>query len=646
MKQFRVLLSAVVCLFMMYSCQDENSFEDLTDDISANHIQRKCSMHDHMEKLMQDPNYKLAHKAKFTRLSSASVITRSSCENPPVIPVAVHYQGVSGDAACLVSLAQNQIQILNNDFQGTNSDIGQWINNASSSFTGVNYSETCLSFCLADKNHPAGYGLIDGEPAVTINQTTGDSNSDFSGYLNIFVQFGTGVLGYAPLGGSGNGDGVVIEAVAFGSGSGCGNVVPGAPYNLGRTTTHEVGHYLLLDHIWGGGCSQDDDVNDTPDSADPYYDCPTVGASSCGSTDMHMNYMDYTNDACMYMFSEGQGDRSENYVATSLSVLTNNAANVCSTTSGDDNPGDDNGGSTDGCGEVDDLAVEIISDTEVKVSWTGFVDAIKYRVRYKPVTGGSYTAFNTTNTTEILSSLQPDVEYKVQVRTQCGDGWSSWSGFVNFILTDNNGGTGSGNDDPVSSNCDAPAIDFNTGEALTNQSCYDQVITEDDYCCGVEFDYLCQEAYDECLNDVSGEDPSGCIIVYDVYTDELLDDDCTDEIQEFDTYCCDIEWDGLCQYYYDLCAENGFNMGQLSQNDNALMTVGEHKTKGIVIISYSSKNWTPDTRIELYDGTKKLKSFKVTKRRGVVEINMNTTGLENLNSKLLVDNALVAQAAK
>jgi len=170
--------------------------------------------------------------------------------------------------------------------------------------------------------------LTNGQPAVTINQTTGDQNSAWAGYLNIYVQFGTGVLGYAPLGGSGNGDGVVIEGTAFGAGSQCGNIGAQAPYNLGRTTTHEVGHYLLLDHIWGNGCGQDDLVADTPNSQSEYYDCPNVGASSCGSTDMHMNYMDYTNDACMYMFSAGQITRSENYVTSNLGNLTSNASNV------------------------------------------------------------------------------------------------------------------------------------------------------------------------------------------------------------------------------------------------------------------------------------------------------------------------------
>ena len=95
--------------------------------------------------------------------------------------------------------------------------------------------------------------------------------------------------------------------------------------------THELGHYLLLDHIWGGngGCNDDDDVNDSPVSTEPHYGCPNIGASSCSSTDLHMNYMDYTNDACMYMFTAGQSTRMENYFNANLQNVIANAANVC-----------------------------------------------------------------------------------------------------------------------------------------------------------------------------------------------------------------------------------------------------------------------------------------------------------------------------
>lgn len=139
--------------------------------------------------------------------------------------------------------------------------------------------EACLRFCIADKNHPAGFGLNNGDPAITLNKISGDTNAQWIGYLNIFVIPNTGTLGYSPLGGEGNGDGIVIDATAFGTGNGCGSIKADAPFNLGRTLTHELGHYFLLDHIWGygengTGCQVDDSVADTPNQESDYGGVP------------------------------------------------------------------------------------------------------------------------------------------------------------------------------------------------------------------------------------------------------------------------------------------------------------------------------------------------------------------------------------
>jgi len=125
--------------------------------------------------------------------------------------------------------------------------------------------------------------------------------------MNMWVcEIGGGILGYAQFpGGSASTDGVVANPTCFGS-QGAVN----APFNLGRTMTHEVGHYLNLRHIWGdGACSASDYVNDTPSASAANYGCPSYPSSSCSSNDMTMNFMDYTDDQCMYMFSEGQSAR-------------------------------------------------------------------------------------------------------------------------------------------------------------------------------------------------------------------------------------------------------------------------------------------------------------------------------------------------
>ncbi len=300
--------------------------------------QRTCGTEAHMEHLMQDAEFAQEYQAKMHALNASTHENRGfrACPNPVILPMAVHYQGLGNniDQACLIDLAERQIQILNDDYSGSNSDITKWTNGASGSFPGVSNGETCVQFCLATQGHPANYNLTEGQPAVTFDATTGDSAPGFSGYINIFVRtVGGGILGYSPLGGQGNGDGVVIDRNNFSKAPGCSSsgVNPISPFNLGRTLTHELGHYLGLSHVWGnqGGCNDDDFVNDTPNSLQPYYGCNIVGASSCSTIDMHMNYMDYSDDECMYMFTAGQANRMESYVNQFLGHVEDNYEAKC-----------------------------------------------------------------------------------------------------------------------------------------------------------------------------------------------------------------------------------------------------------------------------------------------------------------------------
>ncbi len=117
-------------------------------------------------------------------------------------------------------------------------------------------------------------------------------------------------LGFGQFpGGSPNTDGVVMGAQYFGSSDKGTGFYLSAPYDKGRTTTHEVGHYLNLRHIWGDGpCGFDDLVADTPASNGPSGGCSTQ-KTSCNSKDMVENYMDYSDDACMSLFTRGQKER-------------------------------------------------------------------------------------------------------------------------------------------------------------------------------------------------------------------------------------------------------------------------------------------------------------------------------------------------
>jgi hypothetical protein len=130
-------------------------------------------------------------------------------------------------------------------------------------------------------------------------------------YLNIWVcNLGGGLLGYAQFpGGPARTDGVVILHSAFGTGG-----TAQAPFDRGRTTTHEVGHWLNLRHIWGDtlDCSGGDRCPDTPNAEGPNYGSPAFPSVSCNNGpngDMFMNYMDYVDDAAMFMFTAGQVTR-------------------------------------------------------------------------------------------------------------------------------------------------------------------------------------------------------------------------------------------------------------------------------------------------------------------------------------------------
>jgi subtilisin-like proprotein convertase family protein len=307
----------------------------------------KCGMEAHMHEMMQDPEFARQweiDQAKFRSAVAQSINYRQNrgAMNPIVVPVAVHFPGgVESDRACLEALAQNQVDIVNLDFTATNADANLW-GAASAFYPGVVHGAANIQFCIATQDHPAGTDeeLVEGGPAVTIGYDFGggnDADPAWAGYLNFLVKpIGGSTLGYSPLGGNLNaGSSIVLNTYAFGSGAGCSDsgIVPGANSNLGRTTTHELGHFFNLLHTFqGDSCSDDDGIADTPNIDGNTFGCPPAGSvPGCepGEFALTMSYMDYTDDNCMYMFTQGQIDVVEDWLLILEAQFKPNVTPVC-----------------------------------------------------------------------------------------------------------------------------------------------------------------------------------------------------------------------------------------------------------------------------------------------------------------------------
>ncbi len=281
-------------------------------------IRRTCgAMQQHFQLLETNPSFRknqvdLEHACQL-RLRTAALARVA----PYKITCVVHVVHNPASSTEKISEAQvkSQIAVLNRDFRATNADKSK----TPAVFSGL-VADPMIEFALATKD-PTGQatnGIIytettqtsfsdQGNP-VKFKASGGAAAWNTKKYLNIWVcTLSGGLLGYAQFpGGPVNTDGVVILNTAFGT-----NGSATAPFNLGRTTTHEIGHYFNLRHIWGDtpDCSGSDLVTDTPNAEDANFGKPTWPLVSCSNGpngDMFMNYMDYVDDDAMFMFTPGQ----------------------------------------------------------------------------------------------------------------------------------------------------------------------------------------------------------------------------------------------------------------------------------------------------------------------------------------------------
>ena len=271
--------------------------------------QRNCGAMENLE-FRKSQDDKITHTMKAIESHTNAFVnnTERAVNGIVTIPTVVHVIYSNANENISNAQIQSQIDVLNLDFRLLNTDANNtWTQNADSE----------IEFCLAsvDPNGNATTGITR-KSSSTSSWVTNDAMKFSSNggvdawptgdYLNIWVcNIGGGILGYAQFpGGASNTDGVVVGPNYFGT-----TGYLSSPFDLGRTTTHEIGHWLNLRHIWGdGGCGVDDFVSDTPTSDASNTGCAT-GHVSCGTTDMVQNYMDYSDDACMNLFTEGQKTR-------------------------------------------------------------------------------------------------------------------------------------------------------------------------------------------------------------------------------------------------------------------------------------------------------------------------------------------------
>lgn len=282
---------------------------------------------------------RLAMLESILKQSHRAILSRES----EVLPIVFHIVYKTPQQNISDLQIRSQIDILNRDFAFMSENVSKVpeefkslggdsgirfclasIDPDGNSTNGITRSQTTVDFIgrhqQSNGRHSVHYDIYDGKDAW-----------DPERYINVWVADLDGILGSASFPGIApfpEEDGVIIDAKYVGA---TGSATQSAPFDRGHTLTHELGHYFGLFHIWGlgtGGCNSDDMIEDTPEQDSPYIDCPEHPQVSCGSSDMFMNFMDFTDDRCLALFTQGQNQRMLSTLMTIRAALLGNA-NAC-----------------------------------------------------------------------------------------------------------------------------------------------------------------------------------------------------------------------------------------------------------------------------------------------------------------------------
>ncbi|MEZ4910046.1 MAG: M43 family zinc metalloprotease [Saprospiraceae bacterium] len=410
-------------LFMSFSTISQGQRNCGSMDVLDRQIKENPALIDNMEEIERQVQEYIKHhhgdgeRTIITIPTVFHVVYRTSSEN-------------ISDAQIM-----SQLDVLNQDYSATNTDIS----NVPSTFSGL-VANAEVQFCLAtqDPNGAATTGITRKSTTKTswgTNDSVKKSSQggvnpwDASNYLNIWVcNIGGGILGYAQFpGGSAATDGVVLDYRYTGT---TGTAT--APFDKGRTATHEVGHWLNLRHIWGDATCGSDLVSDTPTHNTSNYGCPShPHYSTCSGSpiEMTMNYMDYTDDACMYMLSLGQKTRLRAVLETGGARASLQSSPGCSPPS------------VGSCGTPSGLAASSVTSSSATCSWTPVSGSTNYTFEYKLSSASTWITSIVSTTSINLTGLTASSTYNIRVKATCSGTTSAYSTTVNFTTSASTGCT-------------------------------------------------------------------------------------------------------------------------------------------------------------------------------------------------------------
>jgi hypothetical protein len=429
LKKTVLILMACSVFALIFSCKKESQTESAVTEIQQQQIESRnddvCGAIMYADAASKARMEEMEHgvQQRIAQMSSTARRTDALVNIPVVFHVVWNLAEQNISDAQLLS----QINVLNKDFSATNTDLSS-IPSAFQPLIG----NAQIHFVMAarDPQGNATNGITRTYSSVTSFSSDGSvcytslggyNAWPASQYLNIWVCKKSGAAGYSsyPWSGSSATDGIIVGYNYVGT---TGTFTNNWNYLLGRTVTHEVGHWLGLIHIWGDTSCGDDLVGDTPTQSAASGSCPIfphMSACSPNSNgDMFMNYMDYSYDACRTMFTIAQTARMRGYldgtrasIETSLGGTPPNQA-VCNIPTG--------------------LIATSVTSNSAIVSWAS-TGAVSYNLQYKPSTSSTWTTLQTTGLSVSLSSLTASTTYQFEVQSICSSGSSSYSSVSTFV---------------------------------------------------------------------------------------------------------------------------------------------------------------------------------------------------------------------